>query len=229
MKVLVIEDEQPLAEALRRGLTENAYFTDIASDGVSGLCMARETQYDLILLDLLLPDMDGFELLDGLCVHDAVAVIAMNEQDDLSLRVRALEQGADDYLLKPFAFPELLARIVAIQRRVKGEGCGVRAQNLLRVGDLEMDLLRRRVSRGRARIDLSAKEFGLLALLMRRQGEVVSRLVLAEQVWNKNFNSNTNIVEVAIKRLRAKIDDPFGVKLLHTVRGMGYTLELRNV
>ncbi|SAI65460.1 two-component response regulator [Bordetella ansorpii] len=224
MKILVIDDEKKLAETLRRSLTENGYFVDIALDGASGLHLAYESQYDLIILDVNLPDMEGFEVLHRIRQNDAVPIMMLTARASLEDRVRGLEQGADDYLIKPFALSELHARVLAIKRRGAGADTA-QGQNVLRVADLELDLLRRRVMRGRARIDLTAKEFGLLTFLMRRQGEVLSRLVLAEQVWDMNFNSNTNVVEVAIRRLRAKVDDPFDIKLLHTVRGMGYMLE----
>ncbi len=208
MKILVIEDEKKLAEYLRRALTEHSYVVDVAMDGVSGLHLARESQYDLILLDVMLPGMDGFSVL-----HE--------------LRVKGLRDGADDYLAKPFALSELLARVLALGRRSGHNVAEAGGQNVLRIGDLELDLLRRRAYRAGTRLDLTAKEFTLLALLMRKQGEVLSRLELAEQVWDINFNSNTNVVEVAVRRLRGKVDDPFEKKLLHTVRGMGYVLETR--
>ncbi|AUA56022.1 MULTISPECIES: heavy metal response regulator transcription factor [Achromobacter] len=227
MKILVIEDERKLAETLRRSLTENSYIVDIALDGVSGLQLAYVTQYDLVILDIGLPGLDGFEVLQRIRQHDNVPVMMLSSRTSLEDRVRGLERGADDYLVKPFAMPELLARVFALKRRGLGSGDGTAGRNVLRVADLELDLLRRRVVRGASRIDLTAKEFGLLTYLMRRPGEVLSRLVLAEQVWDMNFNSNTNVVEVAIRRLRAKVDDPFDTKLLHTVRGMGYTIEHR--
>ncbi|MDH1182095.1 heavy metal response regulator transcription factor [Achromobacter mucicolens] len=226
MKILLIEDERKLAETLRRSLTDNGYIVDIAPDGVSGLQLAGGTQYDLIILDIVLPGMDGFEVLQRIREHDGVPVMMLTSRTSLEDRVRGLEQGADDYLVKPFALVELQARVLALKRRGI-TFCDGSGQNVLRVADLELDLLRRRVTRGHVRIDLTAKEFGLLTFLMRRQGEVLSRLVLAEHVWDMHFNSNTNVVEVAIRRLRAKIDDPFDVKLLHTVRGMGYTIECR--
>ncbi|ASC66165.1 transcriptional activator protein Irlr [Bordetella bronchiseptica CA90 BB1334] len=227
MKILVIEDEQKLAEMLRRSLTDNSYIVDIAMDGVSGLHLTYETQYDLIILDIGLPGLDGFEVLQRIRKNDNVPVMMLTSRSSLEDRVRGLEQGADDYLVKPFALSELQARVLALKRRRTASGDTISSGNILRVADLELDLLRRRVARGTARIDLTAKEFGLLTFLMRRQGEVLSRLVLAEQVWDINFNSNTNVVEVAIRRLRAKVDDPFETKLLHTVRGMGYTIEYR--
>ncbi|CAP44962.1 two-component response regulator [Bordetella petrii] len=183
-------------------------------------------QYDLIILDINLPDMEGFEVLQRIRQSDAVPVMMLTARTSLEDRVRGLEQGADDYLAKPFALSELQARVQALRRRGSGNESR-RGPNVLRVADLELDLLRRRVVRGNARIDLTAKEFNLLTILMRRQGEVVSRLVLAEHVWDMNFNSNTNVVEVAVRRLRSKIDDPFDAKLLHTIRGMGYLIEYR--
>ncbi|MDH1182099.1 heavy metal response regulator transcription factor [Achromobacter mucicolens] len=228
MKILVIEDERKLAEYLRRALSEHNYVVDVATDGISGLHLAQESQYDLILLDVMLPGMDGFSLLHELRKRDRVPVLMLTARDKLEDRVRGLQDGADDYLVKPFALSELLARVLALGRRRLHSGADPRHQNRLVVGDLELDLLRRRVTRAGQRIDLTAKEFTLLTLLMRKQGEVLSRLDLAEQVWDINFNSNTNVVEVAVRRLRGKVDDPYEKKLLHTVRGMGYTLELRD-
>ncbi|WYX13636.1 heavy metal response regulator transcription factor [Achromobacter xylosoxidans] len=227
MKILVIEDEK-LAEYLRRALTEHSYVVDVAMDGVSGLHLARESQYDLILLDVMLPGMDGFSVLHELRKTDRVPVLMLTARDKLEDRVKGLRDGADDYLAKPFALSELLARVLALGRRSGHNVAEAGGQNVLRIGDLELDLLRRRAYRAGTRLDLTAKEFTLLALLMRKQGEVLSRLELAEQVWDINFNSNTNVVEVAVRRLRGKVDDPFEKKLLHTVRGMGYVLETRD-
>jgi len=217
MKILLIESDRTLSESLRLRLTESGYIVDLASDGVSGVHLVYETQYDLVIVDIGVRGLDGFEVLQRIRQHDDVAVMMLTQQGSLEERVRCLEQGADDYLVKPF-----------LKRRCMVGGNGTISRNVLRVADLEIDLLRRRVARGRARIDLTPKEFALLTLLMRREGEVLSRLVLAEQVWDINFNSSTNVVEVAIRRLRAKIDEPFDVRLLHTVRGMGYTIEHRN-
>lgn len=227
MKILLIEDEKKLVETLRMSLTENGYITDIAMDGGSGLQLSSETQYDLIVLDIGLPDMDGFDVLRRIRQQDRVPVMILSARTSVEDRVRGLQQGADDYLLKPFALSEFQARVQALSRRTTSDELSM-GQNVLRVHDLELDTLRRRVSRAGRRIELTAKEFNLLTFLLRRHGEIVSRLVLAEQVWDMNFNSNTNVVEVAIRRLRAKIDDPFPVKLLHTVRGMGYTIEHRD-
>jgi len=227
MKILIIEDDRKLAEALRSSLTEHGYLVDMALDGVSGLQLAYETQYNLIILDIGLPGIDGFEVLNRVREHDNVRIMMLSARTNLEDRVRGLEQGADDYLVKPFALSELRARVFAMKRRGIAAADFPVGQNVLRVADLELDLLRHRAARGRARIDLTAKEFGLLTILMRREGEVLSCLMLAEHVWDMNFNGNTSVVQIAVRRLRKKVDDPFEVKLLHTIRGMGYTIEYR--
>lgn len=229
MKVLVIEDEKKLAEYLRRALTDHNYIVDVATDGRVGLHLAQESEYDLVLLDIMLPGMDGLSILNELRKTSQVPVLMLTARDKLEDRVHGLHEGADDYLSKPFALSELLARVLALVRRSGRQAPQAESPNLLRVGDLDLDLLRRRASRNGQRLELTAKEFTLLTLLMRKQGEVLSRLELAEQVWDMNFNSNTNVVEVAIRRLRGKVDDPFDNKLLHTVRGMGYVLEVRKI
>ncbi|RQP21789.1 heavy metal response regulator transcription factor [Piscinibacter terrae] len=223
MRVLVIEDEQRLAEYLRKGLSENGYVVDIAHDGIDGKHLAVNGDYALVVLDVMLPGIDGFGVLKAIRESKDTAVLMLTARDRVEDRVKGLQQGADDYLVKPFAFSELLARLQALTRR------GVRVSGddatTFRLGELVLDLARRKASREGRRIDLTAKEFTLLALLMRRQGEVLSRTVLAEQVWDINFDGDTNAVEVAIRRLRAKMDDPFDKKMLRTVRGMGYVLE----
>jgi two-component system copper resistance phosphate regulon response regulator CusR len=227
MRLLVIEDEPKLAEYLRRGLTQSGYVVDVASDGIDGRHLALEGEYDLILLDVMLPGIDGFGVLSALRQSKRTPVLMLTARDKVEDRVKGLREGADDYLVKPFAFSELLARIEALLRR----GSQARdAQELmvLKMEDLELDLARRKALRGGQRLDLTAKEFLLLTLLLRRQGQVLSRTLLAEQVWDMNFDGGTNIVEVAVRRLRGKLDDPFERKLLHTVRGMGYVLESRN-
>ncbi|MEH3087217.1 MAG: heavy metal response regulator transcription factor [Xylophilus ampelinus] len=229
MRILIVEDEPKLAAYLQRGLRENGYTVDVAASGIDGLHLAREGSHDLLLLDVMLPGMDGFELLRALRhthATRALPVLMLSARDRVEDRVRGLQDGADDYLGKPFAFSELLARMQALLRR--GAGRGVEESAVLRLADLEIDLLRRRAHRGAARLELTAKEFNLLTLLLRRQGQVLSRTLLAEQVWDMNFDSDTNLVEVAVRRLRAKLDDPFPHKLLHTVRGMGYVLEDRS-
>ncbi len=224
MRILVVEDEPKLGEYLRKGLTENGYVVDVAQDGIDGKHLAVHGEYDLVVLDIMLPGIDGFGVLKAIREGNDTAVLMLTARDRVEDRVKGLQDGADDYLVKPFAFSELLARLNALRRR------GVRANGqeatTLKLGELQLDLARRKASREGRRIDLTAKEFTLLALLLRRHGEVLSRTVLAEQVWDMNFDSDTNAVEVAIRRLRAKMDDPFEHKMLRTVRGMGYVLEM---
>jgi two-component system copper resistance phosphate regulon response regulator CusR len=222
MKVLIVEDEAKTGDYLRKGLTENGFVVDLVSNGMDGLHLALTEDYAVIVLDVMLPGMDGWSVLRELRKAKDTPVIFLTARDEVEDRVKGLELGADDYLVKPFAFSELLARLRTLLRR----GRNVQAEALT-IADLELDPVRRRVARGATRIDLTAKEFALLHLLMRRQGEVLSRTFIAEQVWDMNFDSDTNVVEVAIRRLRAKMDDPFERKLLHTVRGMGYVLEER--
>ncbi|MDR0635331.1 MAG: heavy metal response regulator transcription factor [Azoarcus sp.] len=226
MKILVVEDEPKLAEYLRKALTENSYVVDVAHDGIDGHHLAGTGNYDLVLLDIMLPGRDGLSLLRELRRSKPVPVLMLTARDSVEDRVTGLQAGADDYLVKPFALSELLARVQALLRRGI-MATGERNPTLLGLADLELDLLRRKATRAGHRLDLTAKEFTLLTLLMRRHGQVLSRTTLAEQVWDMNFDSNTNVVEVAVRRLRAKIDDPFEKKLLHTVRGMGYVLEER--
>jgi two-component system copper resistance phosphate regulon response regulator CusR len=222
MKVLIVEDEAKTGDYLRKGLTENGFVVDLVSNGMDGLHLALTEDYAVIVLDVMLPGMDGWSVLRELRKAKDTPVIFLTARDEVEDRVKGLELGADDYLVKPFAFSELLARLRTLLRR----GRNVQAE-VLSIAGLELDPVRRRVARGATRIDLTAKEFALLHLLMRRQGEVLSRTFIAEQVWDMNFDSDTNVVEVAIRRLRAKMDDPFERKLLHTVRGMGYVLEGR--
>ena len=222
MKILVVEDEAKTADYLRQGLSEHGFTVDVARNGLDGRHLAFECDYDLIVLDVMMPGLDGWGVLKSLRERKDTPVIFLTARDRVEDRVKGLETGADDYLVKPFAFSELLARIRALLKRGKG-----RELELLRIDDLEVDLLRRKVLRAGARIDLTAKEFALLVLLLRHQGEVLSRTLIAEQVWDMNFDSDTNVVEVAVRRLRSKVDDPFDKKLIHTVRGAGYVLEDR--
>lgn len=223
VKILIVEDEPKTGEYLRQGLKEASFVVDLAHNGNDGLHAALEGTHDLIILDVMLPGMTGWEVMRNLRHQgNMVPVIFLTAKDQVEDRIKGLELGADDYLVKPFSFAELLARVRTILRRGKS---GVEATSL-KVADLELDLLRRRVSRGGKRIDLTSKEFGLLELLMRRQGEVLPRSLIASQVWDMNFDSDTNVIEVAVRRLRSKIDDPFEPKLLQTVRGMGYVLEI---
>lgn len=223
MRVLLAEDERRAGEYLVKGLGESGCVVDWVTTGPDAVNLALHTDYDIIVLDVGLPQMDGWEVIKRIRQQTLTPVLFLTARDRVEDRVRGLELGADDYLIKPFAFSELLARLHALQRRGKQHEADV-----LRVGDLEMHLLRRRVERAGQRIDLTAKEYALLMLLMRRSGEVQSRTVIAEQVWDMNFDSDTNVVEVAVRRLRGKIDDPFPTKLIHTVRGFGYVLEARD-
>ncbi|WP_295638736.1 heavy metal response regulator transcription factor [uncultured Methylibium sp.] len=223
MRLLVVEDEPKLAEYLRKGLGENGYVVDVAHDGIDGRHLATEGQYDLLVLDVMLPGVDGFGVLDAVRKVRDTPVLMLTARDKIEDRVRGLQGGADDYLIKPFSFSELLARVQALLRR----GRAPQESSTLQLGELELDLLKRKASRASQRLDLTAKEFALLSLLLQRQGQVLSRTVLAEQVWDMNFDSDTNVVEVAVRRLRSKLDDPYATKLLHTVRGMGYVLEQR--
>ncbi|WP_431286425.1 heavy metal response regulator transcription factor [Roseateles chitinivorans] len=229
MKLLVIEDEDKLGDYLRSGLTQEGFVVDLVRDGVDALHQASEGAYDLVLLDGVLPGIDGLAVLAALRQQDhtrALPVLMMTARAEVEDRVRGLQAGADDYLCKPFAFSELVARIQALLRRAAGAPPA--EATVLKLADLEVDLLRRKVHRAGQRLDLTPKEFSLLTLLLRRQGQVLSRTELAEQVWDMNFDSETNVVEVAVRRLRGKLDKPFDVELLHTVRGMGYVLEKRD-
>ena len=223
MKILVVEDEPKAGDYLVKGLQESGYVADLARNGVDGLALALEHDYELIVLDVMLPQMDGWAVLNKLRERKQTPVLFLTARDDVADRVKGLELGADDYLVKPFAFAELLARVKTLMRRGP-----VREMEMIRVADLEIDVLRRRVTRQSARIELTAKEFALLHLLAKRQGEVLSRTQIASMVWDMNFDSDTNVVDVAVRRLRAKIDDPYTTKLIQTVRGMGYLLEARS-
>jgi len=222
MKILIVEDEQKTGDYLKQGLSEAGFVADLARDGVDGLHLALTGDYDLAVLDVMLPKLDGWEVLRQIRGNGKhLPVLFLTARDQVEDRVQGLEFGADDYLVKPFAFSELLARVRALLRRGKTS-----EPERLQIADLELDLLRRRVTRCGKRIDLTAKEFALLELLLRRQGEVLPRSLIASQVWDMNFDSDTNVIEVAVRRLRAKIDDQFEPKLIRTVRGMGYVLEV---
>jgi two-component system copper resistance phosphate regulon response regulator CusR len=223
MRVLVVEDERKAAAYLAKGLTENGFVVDVANAGDDGFQRACAVEYDLIVLDVMLPGRDGWSILAGLRSNGRqTPVLMLTARSEVDDRVRGLELGADDYLVKPFAFSELLARIRTILRRGP-----TRSSEQIRVRDLELDLLKRKASRAGRGIDLTPIEFGLLAFLARRVGEVQSRTLIAEQVWDMNFDPESNVVDVHIRRLRAKVDDPFDAKLIHTVRGVGYVLEDR--
>ena len=223
MKLLIVEDELKTAEYLQKGLTEQGCAVDVAHNGIDGQHLAMTHDYDVIVLDAMLPGIDGFTLLRTLRQVKQTPVIMLTARDSIEDRVRGLHDGADDYLVKPFSFLELLARLQALQRRGRAQ-----EPTQLKIANLQIDLMARKAWRGAERIDLSAKEFALLAVLARRQGEILSKTAIAELVWDMNFDSNTNVVEVAIKRLRAKVDSAFTPKLLHTIRGMGYVMEARD-
>ncbi|RQR56632.1 DNA-binding response regulator [Burkholderia sp. Bp9140] len=223
MRILIVEDEPKTGAYLRKGLTEAGYVVDWVEDGITGQHQAETEEYDLLVLDVMLPGQDGWTLLQNLRRSKSTPVLFLTARDDVGDRVKGLELGADDYLAKPFDFVELTARIKSILRRGQP-----RDSNTLRVADLELDLTRRKATRQRDTILLTAKEFALLWLLMRREGEILPRATIASQVWDMNFNSDTNVVDSAIRRLRSKIDDAYEPKLIHTVRGMGYVLEARD-
>lgn len=222
MRILIVEDEQKTGSYLRKGLAEAGYVVDWVEDGISGQHQAETEEYDLLILDVMMPGQDGWVLLQNLRRSKSTPVLFLTARDDVGDRVKGLELGADDYLAKPFDFVELLARVKSILRRGQP-----RDGNLLRVSDLELDLTRRKATRQGDTILLTAKEFALLWLLMRREGEILPRATIASQVWDMNFNSDTNVVDSAIRRLRSKVDDAYESKLIHTVRGMGYVLEER--
>ena len=223
MKLLVVEDESKTGEYLRQGLTEAGFVVDLATNGIDGQHLAMNESYDLIILDVMLPDVDGWRILQTIrTAENAVPVLFLTAHDSVADRVKGLELGADDYLVKPFAFSELLARVRTLLRR----GTVQLAMDRIQVADLVLDLVRRRASRAGRRISLTSKEFALLELLVRRRGEVLPRSLIASQVWDMNFDSDSNVIDVAIRRLRAKIDDDFEPKLIQTVRGMGYVLEM---
>ncbi len=222
MKILIVEDEPKTGDYLRQGLAEAGFVVDLARDGLDGLHLALNGDYALVVLDVMLPGLDGWGVLQTLRRGGReMPVLFLTARDQVEDRVRGLELGADDYLVKPFAFSELMARVRTLLRRGRSK-----EPDVLRAADLELDLLRRRVLRAGQRIDLTAKEFALLELLLRRQGEVLPRSLIASQVWDMNFDSDTNVIEVAVRRLRAKVDDAFEPKLIRTVRGMGYVLEV---
>lgn len=220
MKILIVEDEPKAGDYLRKGLTESGFVVDLARNGTDGLAQALEGDYSLIVLDVMMPGLDGWQVLQELRRAKDTPVLFLTARDDLPDRLKGLELGADDYMVKPFAFAELVLRIRTILRRGPS-----RESDVVEIGDLAIDTVRRRVTRAGQKIDLTSKEFALLHVLARRRGEVLSRSLIASTVWDMNFDSNTNVVDVSIRRLRAKVDDPFERKLIHTRRGMGYVLD----
>ena len=224
MKILIVEDEPKTASFLMRGLKENSFAVDLAENGEDGAHLAQTGSYDLIILDVMLPVRDGWSVMADLRTHNiSTPVIYLTARDAVHDRVKGLELGADDYLVKPFVFSELLARVRTILRRG-----AVRQTSTITVADLEIDLIRHRTTRAGKLLELTPKEFMLLCLLMRSAGGVLSRALITEQVWDINFDSDSNVLDVHVRRLRSKVDDPFGRKLIHTVRGIGYVLEERS-
>ena len=224
MHILIVEDETKIAEFLAKGLNESGYLSSIAHDGLTALRLFEEKNFDLVILDVMLPEIDGWQVLKTLRTFSKIPVLMLTAKDHVLDRVKGLELGADDYLIKPFSYIELLARVKSLLRRsVKTES------EYYQVEDLILYRLERTVYRNQQKIDLSAKEFLLLHLLMQHQGELLTRSQISSEVWNINFDTDTNVVDVAIRRLRAKIDDHFQPKLIHTVRGMGYRLRIHKV
>jgi len=222
VKILVAEDEPKTGVYLKQGLAEAGFVVDLVTNGIDAVQQAHDEEYDLLILDVMMPGLDGWQVLErARAAGSETPALFLTARDQVEDRVKGLELGADDYLVKPFAFSELLARVRSLLRR----GTNATVQTSLAIADMQVDLLKRRVERGGKRIDLTAKEFMLLELLLRRRGEVLSKSLIASKVWDINFDSDTNIIEVAIRRLRAKIDDDFPVKLIQTVRGMGYFID----
>jgi two-component system copper resistance phosphate regulon response regulator CusR len=220
LKILVVEDEAKTARFLRKGLREAGFVVDVAEDGEEAIHLVGELPFDLIVLDVMIPRADGWQVLVTLRGHGIeTPILLLTAKDAVADRVKGFELGADDYLVKPFAFSELLARVRSLLKRSP-----VRQQEVLRVADLEIDLVRHRAARSGHRVDLTAKEFVLLTFLVRRASEVLSRTMIAEEVWDMNFDSDTNVVDVNVRRLRSKVDDPFPRKLIKTVRGVGYVI-----
>lgn len=220
MKILVVEDEKKSATALEKGLKETGYDVDVADKGDSGLQMALDQDYDLVVLDVMLPGRDGWSVMNEMRkAGKKTPVLFLTARDGVEDRVKGLELGADDYLVKPFAFSELQARVKTILRRTPQ-----RQPEIVKIGDLELDLFKQRAVRAGKKLDLTPKEFALLSLLARRAGEPQSRETIAEEVWDMNFDSDTNVVDVHVRRLRSKLDDPYEKKLIQTVRGVGYVI-----
>lgn len=225
MRLLLVEDEEKTSAYIKRALKELGFNVDVSVDGLDGLYLAMEHDYEAIILDVMLPGLDGYSILDRLRGHKNTPVIMLSAKGSVEERVKGLRHGADDYLCKPFSLSELVARIQALLRRQQVDGAEM---TYLSIHDLQLDLIARKVTRGNDRLELTAKEFALLSLLVRNQGKILSKMMIAEQIWDMNFDSDTNVVEVAVKRLRSKVDLPYTEKLIHTVRGMGYVLETRD-
>ena len=221
MHVLIVEDEEKAASYLKKGLASHGIVADIADNGDEGLKKALQHEYECIILDVMLPGLSGWSVIERLRAGgNMTPVLFLTARDAVEDRIKGLDLGGDDYLIKPFSFSELLARVRSIVRRGP-----VRQPELLQIGDLKVDMMRHKVSRGGTNIILTPKEFDLIALFVRRKGEVLSRAMIADLVWGVNFDTDTNAVDVAVSRMRSKIDDPFTEKLIHTIRGVGYVLE----
>jgi len=226
MKVLLVEDEIKLGEYIKKGLTEAGFIVDHHTTGLDGYHALMTDEFSVVLMDVMLPDVSGFELVRNYrAAGKHTPVLFLTAKDDLSDKIKGIEIGGDDYLTKPFAFAELIVRIKSLLRRANQSDY---KSTIMQIADLKMDMAKRTVYRGDNAIKLTAKEFSLLQFLLERQGEVLPRSVIASQVWDMNFDSDTNVIDVAIRRLRLKIDDEFDVKLIHTVRGMGYRLDALN-
>lgn len=222
MRILVVEDEPKAGDYIKKGLSESGFVVDLARTGTDGQHLATSGNYDLVILDVMLPGIDGWRVMQEIRKTKDTPVLFLSARDAIEDRVKGLGLGADDYLVKPFAFVELLARVRTLLRRGP-----LREEEFIQIADLAIDVLKRRVTRGGKRIDLTATEFSLLHLLATHRSNVLSRTLIASQVWDMNFDSDTNVVDVAIRRLRAKVDEPFPRKLIHTARGMGYVVEDR--
>lgn len=225
MKILVVEDEVKTGEYLCKGLTEAGFVVDRADNGLNGYHLAMTGDYDLLVLDIMLPDVNGWDIVRMLrSAGKGMPILLLTALGTIEHRVKGLELGADDYLVKPFAFADLLARVRTLLRR----GAATIVESQFQMADLTLDLVSRKVTRGNTRITLTSKEFTLLEFFLRHPGEVLPRSLIASQVWDMNFDSDTNVIDVAVKRLRARIDNDFTPRLIHTVRGVGYVLEVRD-
>jgi heavy metal response regulator len=221
MKILLVEDEKKVASFIKRGLEEEHFTVDVAYDGESGEFMALTSEYDLIILDILLPKKNGFEVLKSLRANGIqTPILILTAKGSIDDKVEGLNSGADDYLTKPFAFAELIARIRSLLRRTSSE-----KSNIIKVADLELDTVKHIAKRGEKIIELTAREYSLLEYFMRNKGRVLTRTMIAEHIWDYHFDTGSNIIDVYVRRLRKKIDEGFPKKLIHTIRGVGYIIK----